>query len=58
MYVPSDGGPSIVSVKVADTPLAVHMYTPLSPSSVATISKIPVENGGRRKGGGERGTRG
>ena len=52
MYVPSGGGSSILSVKVADTPLAVHMYTPLSPSSAATISKTPVENGGRREGGG------
>ena len=52
MYVPSDGGPSIRSVKVPDTPLAVHMYTPLSPSSAAAISKTPVENGGRRGEGG------
>ena len=54
MYVPSDGGSSIVSVKVADTPLAVHMYTPLSPSSAATISKTPVE----RREGGKEGRRG
>ena len=33
-----------MSVNVAATPLAVHMYTPLSPSSAATISKIPVES--------------
>ena len=52
MYVPSGGGPSILSVKVPDTPLAVHMYTPLSPSSAAGISKTPVENGGRRGEGG------